>query len=439
MSVKVPSLVAAVAAAMVAPACHQKAPVTPATVLKAPVLTTAAVSAITRTTALSGGDIASDGGAAVTARGVCWRADSLPTLADARTADGAGTGHFASNITGLNAGTTYRVRAYATNSVGTGYGASVHFATLQPDTTHVPCLVTTAVTNVTKTSASSGGSIVSDGGAPVLSRGVCWSAGGTPTTDGARTVDGAGAGSFASELTSLQADTWYDVRSYATNRVGTGYGNTVAFKTLLPDSGTVTDAEGHVYKTIRIGDRLWMAENLRATKYSNGDPIPNVTDNAAWAALDTPAYCWYQNNSEVYGTVYGALYNWYAVDSLSNGNRSICPVGWHIPAEAEWTALTSALGELDVAGGQMKEAGTTHWSPPNTGATNSSGFTALPGGFRGYTNGAFNQVRNFGHWWSRTSADAALAWGEGLFYLEAAADHSTSNKKLGFSIRCVKD
>ncbi|HVP12936.1 MAG TPA: fibrobacter succinogenes major paralogous domain-containing protein, partial [Phycisphaerae bacterium] len=157
------------------------------------------------------------------------------------------------------------------------------------------------------------------------------------------------------------------------------------------------------------------------------------------AALGTPAYCWYQNDHDAYGTVYGALYNWYAVDSLSNGNRSICPVGWHIPAEAEWTALTSALGELDVAGGQMKEAGTTHWSPPNTGATNSSGFTALPGGFRGYTNGAFNQVRNFGHWWSRTSADAALAWGEGLFYLEAAADHSTSNKKLGFSIRCVKD
>jgi uncharacterized protein (TIGR02145 family) len=202
---------------------------------------------------------------------------------------------------------------------------------------------------------------------------------------------------------------------------------------------TVTDVEGNIYKTVKIGSQWWMAENLRTTKYRNGDPIPNVSDNAAWAALSTPAYCWYQNNKAGYGAVYGALYNWYAVDAESNGNRNICPTGWHVPSEAEWTTLTTYLGGLSVAGGKMKETGTSHWSAPNTGATNASGFTALPGGYRGYTSGDFGNIGSFGHWWSSTQADAALAWGEGLFTLDNPADHSTSVKKNGFSIRCVKD
>ena len=205
------------------------------------------------------------------------------------------------------------------------------------------------------------------------------------------------------------------------------------------ETGTVTDVEGNVYKIVKIGDQWWMAENLKTTKYRNGDPISNVTDNSAWAALNTPAYCWYENNTATYGTVYGALYNWFTVDAASNGNRSICPTGWHIPTEAEWTTLTTFLGGLNVAGGKMKEVGTSHWSSPNTGASNTSDFTGLPGGFRSYVDGSFQYLGNFGHWWSRTQGDGTQAWNIGLFYLDSSVNNSLSVKKLGFSIRCVKD
>jgi uncharacterized protein (TIGR02145 family) len=204
-------------------------------------------------------------------------------------------------------------------------------------------------------------------------------------------------------------------------------------------TGNVTDIDGNVYSTVQIGDQVWMGENLRTIRYNNGDPIPLVTVNADWKVLTTPAYCWYQNNQAGYGAVYGALYNWYAVDSESNGHRSICPVGWHMPTEAEWSTLTSYLGGLGVAGGKLKESGTTHWLPPNTGATNASGFSGLPGGYRGYVSGACDNLGMFGHWWSSTSAETDLAWGEGLFFLDDPANHSTSAKKNGFSIRCIKD
>jgi uncharacterized protein (TIGR02145 family) len=437
MALRVLLLAAPAIVAIASSSCHDDSPAKPAAI--APVLTTTAVSDVTQTTANSGGCVTSNGGAAVTARGVCWSTAASPTTADSRTNDGLGMGSYASHITGLTAGTTYHVRAFATNGAGTGYGDELVFATLQVDTTHVPVVTTRAISNLGQTTATSGGDVASDGGAPVTTRGVCWSTGEEPTIEDDRTTDGEGAGSFISSITGLIAGTGYHVRAYATNRVGTGYGNDVPFATLPEDPSTVIDMEGNVYKTVRIGTQLWMAENLRVTKFNNGESIPNVTDNAAWMALSGPGFCWYQNDYTTYGAVYGALYNWYAVDSASNGNRSICPVGWHIPTEDEWTVLTSYLGGLSVAGGKMKESGTAHWNAPNTGATNESGFTALPAGYRGYATGAFNFIGNFGHWWSRTSADQSLAWGEGLFYLDNAADNSTSVKRNGFSIRCIKD
>jgi uncharacterized protein (TIGR02145 family) len=205
------------------------------------------------------------------------------------------------------------------------------------------------------------------------------------------------------------------------------------------ETGSVSDIGGHSYRTVKIGDQWWMAENLSTTRFNNGDFVPHATDDAEWTALTTPAYSWYNNDSVAYGSVYGALYNWYVTDAGSNGSRNICPTGWHVPTAAEWSTLTSSLGGLDIAGGKMKERGTSHWAAPNTGATNSSGFSGLPGGFRGHTQGAFDNLGLFGHWWSSTEGDAALAWGEGLFTSEAQANHSTSMKKNGFSLRCVKD
>lgn len=303
-----------------------------------------------------------------------------------------------------------------------------------------PVVTTEAAREITQTTAVTGGNVTSDGGGAVTTRGVCWSRATAPSLADDHTSDGTGTGSFASDLTNLAPNTTYHARAYATNVAGTGWGNEVTFATLpsLPDT-TVTDVDGNVYRTIKIGDQVWMAENLRVTRYRNGDPLPKVTGNSAWAALDAPAYCWYGNDSTAHGATYGALYNWYAVDSVANGHRSVCPSGWHIPSEAEWTILTTSLGGIDVAGGKMKEAGTSHWLPPNAGATNESRFCGLPGGYRGYTNGRYENVGLFGHWWSATPSDAAEAWGEGLFTFEAAANHSPSVKKNGFSIRCVRD
>lgn len=207
---------------------------TPATT---PTITTTAISGLGSTTATSGGNITSDGGAAVTARGVCWSTSSNPTTANSKTTDGSGTGSFSSSVTGLSSGVTYYLRAYATNSAGTSYGNEVSFTTLA-----IPALTTTAISSITGTTASSGGNITSDGGASVTARGVCWSTSPNPTTANSTTSDGSGTGSFTSSLTGLSAGTTYYVRAYATNSVGTAYGNQQSFTTLTFATLTTTAA-----------------------------------------------------------------------------------------------------------------------------------------------------------------------------------------------------
>ncbi len=199
--------------------------------------------------------------------------------------------------------------------------------------------------------------------------------------------------------------------------------------------GTMTDQDGNTYKTITIGTQTWMAENLRVTKYRNGDPIPNVTDDAAWEALTTGACCTYENttNKDEIAT-YGRLYNFYA----ATDSRNIAPAGWHVPTDAEWTTLTTYLGGESVAGGKMKEAGTTHWLSPNEGATNSSGFTALPGGFRNYT-GTFYSIGDYGTWWSASVHYTGYVWNRYVGYDDGYVYRYNYSKVLGFSVRCVRD
>ena len=205
--------------------CSDDKPTEPAK--KVPTVTTAAIIAITDTTAQSGGTITSDGGATVTARGVCWSTNETPTVADDKTSDGAGAGTFVSSITGLTFGTLYYVRAYATNSAGTGYGMTMAFTSSSIS----PLLVTSDISAITSSTAQCGGSIISDGGATVTARGVCWSTNETPTVADNKTTDGTGTGSFTSSITGLSFNTTYHVRAYATNAAGTGYGETTAFKT----------------------------------------------------------------------------------------------------------------------------------------------------------------------------------------------------------------
>jgi uncharacterized protein (TIGR02145 family) len=186
--------------------------------------------------------------------------------------------------------------------------------------------------------------------------------------------------------------------------------------------------------SVTICSQIWMLNNLEVTTYRNGDPIPQVTDPAAWGLLSTGAWCYYNNNS-ANGPVYGKLYNWYAV----NDPRGLAPAGWHVPSDAEWTTLSTCLGGDLIAGGPMKEIGTTHWTPPNTGATNSSGFTGLPGGLR-TNDGTFYGVGNFGFWWSSTeNSNTSNAWARFLACFNGPIARSNPPKQGGFSVRCLRD
>jgi len=407
-----------------------------------PVLSTTAITDITQTTAKSGGNITSDGGATVTVRGVCWSTNQTPTISDNKTTDGTGAGNFVSSISGLTANTTYYVRAYATNSNGTAYGSAMSFTTQA----RFPVLSTREVTDITENSATSGGNITDDGGAPITAHGVCWSTNENPTIDDNKTEDGTGAGSFTSSVTGLEPNTTYYLRAYATNSAGTSYGSIMSFTTQEGSSGsTFTDPrDGNVYKFVTIGNQVWMAENL---KY-----LPAVVGPAT-GSYTTPYYYVYGYNgtdknaakaTSNYAT-YGVLYNWTAAmdgeaSSTTNpsGIQGVCPAGWHLPSEAEWTELTNYLGGTGLAGGKLKETGTTHWNTPNTGATNETGFTALPGGSRGGY-GAFGNIGDTGIWWSATEANAGIAWHRNMRNNSSIVIRGNAWKEYGFSVRCVRD
>ena len=187
------------------------------------------------------------------------------------------------------------------------------------------------------------------------------------------------------------------------------------------------------YPSVLIGAQYWMEKNLEVTTYRNGDPIPYVTDATAWAALTTGAWCYY-NNDPANASLYGKLYNWYAV----NDPRGLAPVGWHVPTDDEWTTLSTTLGGDAVAGGKMKVAGTTRWTAPNTEADNSSGFAGLPGGGRGYS-GTFGIVGGDGYWWSSSENGSTTAWYRYLFYNSGNISRYSFNKQSGFSVRCLRD
>jgi uncharacterized protein (TIGR02145 family) len=198
----------------------------------------------------------------------------------------------------------------------------------------------------------------------------------------------------------------------------------------------VTDYDGNVYTTVTIGTQTWMVENLKVTHYRNGDPIPNVTDNTAWVTLTTGAYCSYNNLPDNFD-IYGALYNWFTVADT----RNIAPTGWHVPTEAEWTTLETFLGGQSIAGGKMKEPGTTHWRSPNVGATNESGFSALPSGIRADSNGygAFYSLGDFWFGWSSTVYGTTYALRRNVGYNSTICDRFYEGKQSGYSVRLIKD
>ncbi len=359
-----------------------------------PVLSTTDITEITDATAISGGNITDDGGTAVTARGVCWSTSEAPTINDSKTEDGSGAGSFTSDISGLEPNITYYVRAYATNSVGTGYGGAISFTTLE--TIELPTLTTTDVTEISAITALSGGNITDDGGATVTARGVCWSTGQNPTINDSKTEDGSGAGSFTSSMTDLEPNTTYYARAFATNVSGTSYGQQVTFATLCP-----TFAIGEV-EAIEIGDQIWMAKNL------------NINTADSWCFDDNAENC----------DTYGRLYTW---DAAMN----VCPGGWRLATIEDWDELFDYVGN-STGPLKAKEWGNNHW--------NSSCFTALPGGLR-HSNGSYTHLdESSGSWWTASEGNIG-----GPIHVQIRKNtpnlHTSAsfNKDFGFSVRCIKN
>jgi len=270
-------------------------------------------------------------------------------------------------------------------------------------------------------------------------RGIVWGINQTPTINDnfGSTSNGTGTGSFTSNLSNLMANTTYYVRAYATNLVGTSYGNQYSFTTALGSNpGAGVNYDGYTYSTIVLGNgQEWMAENLRTNVYSNGDPIPNVIDNTQWENLTTGAWVHYNNNIS-FENPYGKLYNWYAVSDP----RNLCPIGWHVPTSSDWVVLTNYFGGYLMAGGKMKSTGTQYWLSPNTGATNESGFSGLPGGERDGV-GSFGEIGEVGYWWHSTehityTPDAYI--NDLRFSIVSSGDFHFS-KELGLSVRCLRD
>jgi uncharacterized protein (TIGR02145 family) len=293
-------------------------------------------------------------------------------------------------------------------------------------------LITTEITNLTTSTATCGGEITSDGGGKIAERGICWGQSPSPTILSQKNSEGKGNSPFTSIMTGLLTNTSYYVRAYATNDAGTAYGNEITFTLFLNTPGpSVADIDGNTYNSVKIGNQIWMTGNLSTTKFNDNTNIPLVTNGMKWQDLTTPAYCFYEDN--LWYKEYGALYNWYTVNT-----GKLCPTGWHVPTNAEWNTLYKYLGGTSVAGGKLKEAGTTHWSDPNTGATNESGFTAVPCGLR--SGNQFHNFREQGFWWSLDQMDQFFVIVQDFNYRSTNIDANHSYlKDYGFSVRCLEN
>jgi uncharacterized protein (TIGR02145 family) len=389
-----------------------------------PTLSTITYSNITQTTATSGGNITSNGGETITASGVCWGTSTNPVSTGNHTTDGSSTGSYTSSITGMTANTHYYVRAYATNSAGTGYGNEINFFTL-PD---APTVTSVAASSVTSYSAILHGTVNANSASSVVSFEH-----GTSTTYSLSTVasespvTGTSNTSVSASISGLSPGTTYHYRVKAVNAGGTSYGSDMTFTA----PAMLADIDGNNYGTVIIGAQVWMKENLKVTHYRNGDLIPEVIDGPTWVGLTSGAYCNYNNDAGQVPT-YGRLYNYFSTID----NRNLCPTGWHVPTDAEIVIMTDFLGGTSIAGGKIKEAGTIHWNSPNTGATNESEFTFLPGG--GRWSGTYYNIGSEGGLWTSTQETSSTSWGRYLSATTTSANTGTNGKDAGLSVRCLK-
>jgi uncharacterized protein (TIGR02145 family) len=323
------------------------------------------------------------------------------------------------------------------------------------DTT-LATIVTNEVTDITMTTAKSGGVVLFDGIADVIQRGIIWSTAPNPTVqiNEGITIDGAGMGDFESNMTELELATTYFLKAYAINDKGIAYGQELSFKTdtiFVCGLSQINDIEENIYNTVLIGNQCWMKENLKTTKYRNGNYISYPgSNNTTWANNTCGAYAWYAND-DVWRDIYGALYNWHAVNSY----YGLCPNGWHVPSDDEWSQLIGFIGGSgSPSGNKLKSCRQIssplggdcntfihpRWVMHSTNyGTDEFGFSALPGGAR-HTDGNFYDLfGTVGQWWSSTQVNTDLSRRRFISYSNGNIGQDHNYKKLGLSVRCIKD
>lgn len=327
------------------------------------------------------------------------------------------------NLTGLDPGITYHFRIKASNELGTSYGNDMTFKTLGD----LPAVILPNASGITLNSAT----LTSAVNPNYLPTTVAFEWGTSTSYDRTSTNQNIGNGNASVNVTEVLSGlvpaTTYHYRIRATNELGTTYSEDLTCTTFA-----LVDADNNYYHSINIGTQKWMKENLKTTKFNDNTDIPNVTDNTVWSNLTTPAYCLY-NNEIMNKANYGIMYNWFVVET-----GKLCPLGWHIPDNSEWNTLINYLGGSDIAGGKLKEINNTNWQIPNTEATDESGFTGLPGGNRDLL-GPFYNLEQRGYWWSMTPASSTNAWYIHLAYNTSQAILIDYGKRMGFSVRCIKD
>jgi uncharacterized protein (TIGR02145 family) len=337
--------------------------------------------------------------------------------------------NFIYKLNNLTPNTTYYVRAYVTNGSNMIYGNQQSFSTLAEKNLKIPTLSTRFDSSEKTNEAISGGNIISDGGDEIYSKGILWTT--NIKSDIAlwtETNEGGNSKSFSSVLTNLTPNTTYYVRAFATNSIGTGYGNMISFI----KRGNKKEEISYT----KIGYQTWMNKNLAIDRFKNGDIIPMAKTDEEWQSAaegKQPAWCYY-NDDEAKGEIYGKLYNWYAVNDL----RGICPEGWHVASDKEWVLLTNYFGGTNTAGGKLKATKTNYWQAPNVGATNIRGFSALPGGYRDFDGGYYLGGYQ-GFFWSHTKNNDEYAWGRTMYNSNAGVNRYYYEMSLGASIRCLKD
>jgi len=340
------------------------------------------------------------------------------------------------NITSVPAGSDRKLAIFGKDSSGNilYYGEQTGITVVDGQTSSTVTVTVTptgsAPSAPTGVTATAGNGQVSISWSPVsgaTSYNIYWStATGVTKTTGTKIT---GATSSYTHTGLTNGTTYYHVVT-AVNSYGESSESSQVSETPL----TVGDVDNNVYNTVTIGTQIWFKENLKVTRYRNGDTIGTTAATKDISGETSPKYQWAYNGDEGNVATYGRLYTWYA----ATDSRAVCPTGWHVPTNAEWTTLEDYLGGSSVAGGKMKEAGTTHWDSPNTSADNSSGFTALPGGSR-FSDGSFSYMGYYGYWWSATEGSASGAWTYGLYYSIGYVNHDSIDKYRGFSIRCVRD